>query len=256
MNILVIISSQQMSKEHLPNIKILCDYLKDYNVSYCGISNSDDFSNYESVIQFKYKIINTSKQLSKMCDFITHYKEKLTTKYDWYIKYRPDIQLLEPINFNALSKTAINARARVYNGPRQLVYGMSINGIGPWERIGCCIYNKKEKDIVLDDQFYIFHKNIIINGGFETFKPKNVIEWYIVDDKIMPWEHEWFHTNCWKSRNIGLNIIGIHLLFTKFNSYSGHINPKLQYISFTDRILNIINYFISIKNCLKSAILS
>lgn len=256
MKILVIISSHEMNINHLSNIIILKEYLKQYNVSYCGISNTDDFKHYESVIKFKYKIINTSKQLSKICNFITYYKDKLIKKYDWYIKYRPDIKLLETINFNTLSTTAINARARVYNGPNQLIYGMSINGIGPWVNKGCCIYNKQEKDIVLDDQFYIFHKNIIMNGGFETYNPKNVIEWYKVDNKLMPWEHEWFHTNCWKSRNIKLNIIGIHLLFTKFNSYSGHINPKLQYKSATERIFNIIHYFISIKNRLKSTLLS
>ena len=228
MKILVIISSHEMNIKHLPNIQILKEYLKDYNVSYCGISNTNDFNNYESVIQFKYKITNPAKQLSKMCDFITYFKDKLTKKYDWYIKYRPDIKLLEPINFDILSTIAINARSRVYNGPKQLIYGMSINGIGPWQNIGCCFYNKVEKDIVLDDQFYIFHKNVIYNGGFETFNPKNVNNWYNVDNKFMPWEHEWFHTNCWKSRNVELNIIGIQLFFTKFNSYSGHINPQIK----------------------------
>ena len=255
MRILVIISSHEMNIKHLPNIKVLYEYLKEYNVSYCGISNTNDFNNYESIIKFKYKITNTAKQLNKICDFISHYKEKLTTKYDWYIKYRPDIKLLEPIQFDKLSTNAIKARARVYNGANQLKYGMSINGVGPWKNIGYCLYNEIEKDIVLDDQFYIFHKNVIINGGFEIFNPKNVAKWYISENKFMPWQHEWFHTNCWKSRKIQLNIIGMHLLFTKFNSYSGDIIPKKTLIQ-RIKFFNIFRYFISIKKRLKCARLS
>jgi hypothetical protein len=258
MRILVIISSHKMSIEYLQNIKILKEYLKEYNVSYCGISNTNDFYNYESIIKFKYKIINTAKQLNKICDFISYYKHKLIKKYVWYIKYRPDIKLLEPINFSILSTIAINARARVYNGQNNIKYGMSINGKGPWENIGCCHYNEIEKDIVLDDQFYIFHKNVINNGGFQKIDKPHINEWYTVDNKFMPWEHEWFHTNCWRSRNIKLNIIGIHLLFTKFNSYSGDINPiKLERnIYYSSNVFNIINYFISIKNRLKCTFLS
>ena len=46
-------------------------------VEYCGISYQDEFHNYESIISFKYKIINTKRQLSKICDFITDYKAEL-----------------------------------------------------------------------------------------------------------------------------------------------------------------------------------
>ena len=99
-----------MNSINSSNINILNNYLKKYEdsvVDYCGISNSDDFYNYENIISFKYKIINPKQQFSKICDFITQYKAELD--YDWFIKIRPDIKLLEPINFEVLSDTAISS---------------------------------------------------------------------------------------------------------------------------------------------------
>ena len=73
MTVLIIISNHLFDKKWSDNIKILNDYMKmsDHKVDYCGISNQDDFHNYEDIIQFKYKIINTKEQLNKICDFIT-----------------------------------------------------------------------------------------------------------------------------------------------------------------------------------------
>ena len=107
MKILVIICGHEMSLEHIPNIEILHQYISQDNidVEYCGISNNNDFINYEHIISFRYKIINESRQFMKVCDFITNYKHELS--YDWYIKFRPDIRLLEPIIFTPLSDTEI-----------------------------------------------------------------------------------------------------------------------------------------------------
>ena len=171
---------------------------------------SNDFYIYENIIQFKYKIINTNKQLSKMCDFITEYKSELD--YDWYMKIRPEIKLFDIIGFRMLSENAINARARVYNGPRKIEYGMSINGEGIWKNIGDCHYADNEHNIVLDDALYIFHKNIVQNNGFE-----------IVPTSI-PLENEWGHTHVFNERNIPLNVIGINLCITKYGCFSGNIN--------------------------------
>jgi hypothetical protein len=181
-------------------------------VDYCGISNIDDFNNFENIISFKYKIINTKRQFSKICDFISDMKNKLD--YDWYIKIRPDIKLLEPINFDILSNNSINARARVYRGPKKIIHGMSVNGEGCWKFIGDCFYDDCESEIVLDDMFFIFHHNVINMGGFERIEPENA------------GCEEWNQTNIWKSRNINLNIIGIHLVNTKYDTFSGHINIK------------------------------
>jgi hypothetical protein len=139
MRILVILCSHEMNINNINNVKILDNYLnkKNYIVEYCGISNNDDFSNYESIITFKYKIINTKYQLSKICDFITEYKNELD--YDWYVKIRPDMILLEEINFEKLAENSTNARARVYKGPLKLEYGMSVGGNGFWKNLIECM---------------------------------------------------------------------------------------------------------------------
>jgi hypothetical protein len=224
MKLLIIIMSHEMNNIYLSNIQIMQDYFKEYNniVDYCGISNSNDFNNYENIISFKYKIINNKKQLGKICDFITQYKHELD--YDWYIKIRPDIQMLESINFDILCDTAVNARARVYRGPKKIKYGMAVNGKGPFENIGDCFYDEEEKEIILDDQFYIFHQNVINLGGFESFEPQNQINWFIPTNNMYNLvEHEWVHSCCWVSRNISLNIIGINLLL-KNEIFSGNVN--------------------------------
>lgn len=223
MKILVIIISHEMNVNYINNLMILDDYLKkDENVivDYCGISSNDDFCNYESMVTFKYKIINSKQQFSKIYDFITQHKNELD--YDWYIKTRPDVKLLEPINFDILSNIAINARARIYRGPQKIKYGMSINGEGIWKNIGNCFYDEYEKEIMLDDQIFIFHKNIINIGGFEisdTDKKNDDL-----NSDVAYFQNEWRHDNHWKSKNIGLNIIGINLLLEKHNSFSGHLN--------------------------------
>jgi hypothetical protein len=211
--LLIIISSHAFHINCYDNIKILNDYIKttDIEVDYCGISNQDDFSNYETIIQFKYKIINTKLQLSKICDFITD--NKLHLDYTWYMKIRPDVKLLENIKFDILSETAINARARVYIGPSKIIYGNSVNGEGVWKNIGESHYADKEQCIILDDMLYIFHKNIIQMNAFDK-----------IDTNITDIQHEWMHTAIFNNRNIPLNVIGINLCFTKYNTFSGNIN--------------------------------
>jgi len=221
MKILVIIVSNEMNINYIDNLKIIDDYLKkDENiVDYCGITSNDDFYNYETIVKFKYKIINSKQQLSKMCDFINQYKNDLD--YDWYIKMRTDVKLLEPINFDILSNIAINARARVYRGPQKIKYGISVNGEGCWRNVGDCFYDEYEKEIILDDQIYIFHKNVINLGGFEIFDPESVDELYA---GLPHYQHEWLHSNYWKFKNICLNIIGINLYLEKYGCFSGNLN--------------------------------
>lgn len=179
-------------------------------IDYCGISNQNDFDIYDTIIQFKYKIINTNRQLSKICDFITEYKSEL--EYDWYMKFRPEIKLLDTIPFDILSDNAINARARVYNGPRKIKYGMAVNGEGCWKYVGDCHYAENEHNIILDDMLYIFHKNIIQKNAFEKITAP------------IEREHEWAHTSVFNERNIQLNVIGINFCFTKHGCFSGNIN--------------------------------
>lgn len=212
MKLLIILSSNNFDEKWSDNIKCLNDYMKNNGMEYdyCGISSKNDFYIYENIIQFKYKIINTNKQLSKMCDFITEYKSELD--YDWYMKIRPDIKLFDNIDFSMLPDNAINARARAYTGPRKIEYGMSINGEGIWKNVGECHYADYEKKISIDDMLYIFHKNIVQNNAFE-----------IIPISIQK-EDEWFHTCVFNQRKIRLNVIGINLCITTYGCFSGNIN--------------------------------
>lgn len=215
MKLLVIICSHECSLKWSSNIEILNDYMKTLgmDVEYCGISNQDDFSNYESIITFQYKIISTKRQFTKICDFISDKKAELD--HDWYMKIRPDMKLLENINMEALSENAINARARVYNGPRNIKYGMSVNGPGKWGNIGQCKYAEIERDIILDDNLFIFHRNTILLGAFEKIDPPLGVR-----------EVEWTQTKVFTDRNIPLHVIGINLENVKHRAFSGNVRVK------------------------------
>jgi len=210
MKVLVIICSHILNIEWCNNIKILNEYMKlsDMEVDYAGISNQDDFNNYENIILFKYKMINYRMQFNKICDFVTHFKSHLD--YDWYIKFRPDIRLLEKINFDILSENAVNARARVYKGPKKIKYGMSINGEGIWKDIGDCEYLPDEVEVVIDDHIFIFNKNIVQLGAFDTVEEK--------------YYNEWGMSGIFNERKIPLNVIGLNLELLKYNAFSGNLN--------------------------------
>lgn len=234
MKLLIILSSHIFNENWCDNIKCLNDCMKKNNgieFDYCGISNQNDFHIYETIIQFKYKIINTKKQLSKICNFITEYKSQLD--YDWYMKIRPDIKLFDIDFFNMLSENAINARARVYNGPRKIKYGMSVNGEGCWKNIGDCHYADNEYNIILDDMLYIFHKNIVQKNVFEKILTPmeyehelELIHARFLNGIAIPLEpeQEWAHTCLFNKHKIQLNVIGINLCMTKYNTFSGNIN--------------------------------
>jgi len=215
MKLLVVICAHEFNVKNCENIKILNDFMQgliNTKVDYCGISNIDDFHNYESIIQFKYKLVNTKRQFGKLCDFITDNKSELD--YDWYIKFRPDVKLLTMFDFDTLSDKAINARARVYRGPKKIKYGMSINGQGCWINIGDYFYDETEKNVILDDMMFIFHHNIIKLGAFDKITHES-------------FEYaEWKLTSLYIQRNIELNVIGIHLENTKYRAISGDIPPS------------------------------
>ena len=202
MSILVIVSSFEMYKELRENIIILDNYMKklSYTVEYAGISSRDDFKNYEDIIEFKFKMINPKKQLSKICDFIKENKGQLN--YDWYIKIRPEIMLMEQIPFNMLMKNSINARARQYSGPKKIINAMSVGGEGCWNHVKPSIYNPTEINIELDDQIYIYDNNCIKMGAFDNYSYKADVA-----------ENESIHDMFWKSKNINLNLIGIDVVF-------------------------------------------
>jgi len=201
-----------MEMKWVNNIKILNEYLNQTctQINYCGISSIDDFHNYETEIDFKYKIINEKRQLSKLSDFISEYKPHLD--YDWYIKVRPDTKLLDKIDFSKLSESAINGRARMYTGPLKIQHGMSVNGAGIFRFVGDCFYNPDTIHIQLDDMIFIFDNNVINAGAFDPIT-ENAEK-----------EDELFQYTIWSKRNIKVNVIGINLKNTTHNVFSGDLN--------------------------------
>lgn len=196
MRLLVIIATNKMAINLKRNI-IRLDFLlrhQGHYVDYAGISCVDDFANYEDIIKFKYKEIDNKYQLTKMCNFIQKYK----LEYDWFIRFRTEMFLLDPINFTNLCPSSINARARKYVGPKRIQYGMSIELPAT--------FSEEETLVELDDQIYIFHKNVIDKGGFSG------IEGY--HNKITI-ENETVHAEFWNLRGIPFNIIPINALFIR-----------------------------------------
>jgi hypothetical protein len=215
MKILVIIATHRMAINLKRNI-IRLDFLlraEGHNVEYAGISSIDDFANYEDIIKFKYKEINTKYQLTKVCDFIQKHQKHLLN-YDWFIRLRTEMFLLEPLSFKSLCTMSINARARKYVGPKSIQYGMSTDLPSSASEI--------ESFVEVDDQIYIFHKNVIDKGGFAGIESYN--------NKITI-ENETVHTEFWDLRGISFNIIPINALFIRDPCWIGYQSGHLNYPS-------------------------
>ena len=241
-SVLIILSTNEMYPEFKPQIETLKKYIdhlsKTYTVDIAGISSKDDFSNYSDILEFKYKYINENRQLSKMCDFISEYKDKLN--YDWFLRTRPEIELLdfEAIDFNTLPKDAVSARARSYTGPNVGKYRCSVGGMGNHISLKNCKYKNKDEELILDDILYVFHRNVIDKGGFSKMSDEEKgnstskklsqywkKEWG-VNHEVRN-QQEWFFSHILLSRGIKLNVIGINMKFTRSSRrqlrYSGNI---------------------------------
>lgn len=207
----MIVCANELHNKNINNLEkintIMLNTLGVTCVNYCLITSTDCVLACDSKILFKYKTVNSKHQLDKICDFITEYRSELN--YDWYVKIRPDLELCKPLDFNSMCDDAINARARQYIGPRQVLCGASVNlGNHP----DCYYYSDVEEKCVLDDMIYIFHNNVIHLNAFNKLQPqyKNLIQ------------HEWGHFKVWNDRNIKKNIITIYARMRKgtrlFNS--------------------------------------
>lgn len=232
MKVLIILISNELDLIYKNNIVILKNLIKqslpNYIIDFAVISSYNDFCNYENIIPIKYKIINTKRQLNKICDFISDYKYNFD--YKWYIKFRPDHKLLESINFDLLDENSINCRARVYIGPKKVINGNTCGGKGKWNTIKSCKFSENEETFIIEDTIWIFHNNVINMGGFDKLKskfPSHKQDNYSIgyeetfDENNEP---EWKYTVLFKSRNIKFNLIGINVLNEKHNTLSGNIN--------------------------------
>ena len=212
--LLVIICSKNFDTKDCENIKILNDYLlsiPNIKVEYCGITHDIEyFKIFEHIITFKYKIVNTKPQLSKICDFIS--ENKSTFDYNYFIKTRPEIKCLNKINFDMIDVNCISARVRDYKGPEKIKYGL----VGPIEmlKLPDITYAETEQKLILDDKIYIFSNNIVNKGAFNKLPNEY--------DNVL--QDEWFHTKIFNERHIPIKVVGINTLFTKYNVYSGDLN--------------------------------
>jgi hypothetical protein len=222
-DVLIMIVSDNMNIIYKKNIMTvvtnIIEPLKIDNI-HCEIaiiSSHNDINNYNDCFDnIAYKVINPKFQLSKVCDFLSTCKKS----YDWYIKYRPDIELVETITLtklNSLCKNSVNARVREYIGNKKILYGSSLGGV--WLDIKNTIYGvhyaPEEKHIILDNAIYIFNNNIVKCGGF---KP--------IDNEYINGT-EYFFTNTLITQNIKLNPCGIHIILHHRNVgdvESSHVN--------------------------------
>jgi hypothetical protein len=178
--VLVIIVSKEMNKQHIEKMRIFKNnLLADYDIA-C-LSSTDDNDNYEEIFgNIKYKIISQKKEFSKICDFISNLND--INDYDWFIKIRSEIELLEQINYNKLNslcKNSINARVRIYEGNQIIKYGNSIGGHSHIEQ-ECIKYNELTDNIKwVDNAIYIFTKNVIENGAFLPIEDDKINRIYI-----------------------------------------------------------------------------
>ena len=157
--------------------------------------------------KIKYRYVCKLKQFSKMMYFLN----ELNERYDWYIKTRCDLQILEPLNtikLNSFKKDCRNARVRSYIGPKldkKIEYGCSIGGNRHMKRLKktSLLYNENKKKIMLDDMIYFFHDNV----------RDKLFKFQQLEDKR---EDEGFHSYYWKTVNkVELNIISLYVCFKK-----------------------------------------
>jgi hypothetical protein len=110
-----------------------------------------------------------------------------------------------------MSKIAINARTRIYKGPKSIKYAHTLGGEGAWKEYKDYSFSENEEIVVLDDMIYIFH-----NDTIEKFKNIGEETWVC--------QNETYHTNYWNIIGVKLNVIGINVYLTKYNTFSGHLN--------------------------------
>lgn len=106
----------------------------------------------------------------------------------------------------------MNARARVYTGPKKIKHGISIGGKGCWQHMKEGRYAATEREVVLDDMLLLFHKQVVELNAFDPIEPE------------IGGSEEWKQTKIFTDRKIPLNVVGIYLVLTKYNTFSGDIN--------------------------------
>ena len=158
-----------------------------------------------------------------MCNFFNEYQHSIND-YTWFIKIRPDMIINELTDMKLLIPGKINTRARVYLGPKKVLFGSSIGGDGCYSGIKDNFFSEKEDLIVIDDWFIAFDKSVVEKGVFKIYDKDEInddlYQQYHVDlnnGKIIKgsshnkYEHEWFHSNLMSKRGATFNVIGLDM---------------------------------------------
>jgi len=201
MKTLVMVVTHVLHETYIENIKNSFE-----NADFALITSEE----YKGSVDFKYKVVNPNHPLSKVCSFLISLEEK----YDWYVKIRPEVELNRCVTFDNLSKDAINARCRAYTGSKRIPFGASLGGVWQGAYADSIKYHPEHEHIILDDQMYIFHRNVFEQGMCSPPVEQGQC-------------NEWCHAVHWVKNGIKVNPVGFELNFhhlTVGMSHSTHIN--------------------------------
>ena len=252
--ILLIILSNTMNVEYKENIKCIKEKIINNfdNIDVCLVSSYDDYHNYDDIIDIKYKLKCKDRQFIKMVE-VFKFLNNNNTSYDWYIKVRPDLLVLDNIDKSFLSscdENSLNARIRFYIGPElNIKYGASHITNDAWCK--SWIYNHSLLTIAPDDQIYIFHNNIA-NKCFEPIIYSNisneVIDYYYfhcntgwtlnkiythnIIESGLKTQLEWFFRDILFLRNIKINPFGFNIIFRNLQSNDLIINKPNLFLQY------------------------
>ena len=209
-------------KPYIDNIKSnIIDSLQSvgHNVDVAVVTSIPYDKDYDSILgNIKYRYLSEKFQFSKICEFFS--SGLIDKKYDWYIKLRPDLIINEKFTnnlFEKCCKNSINARVRKYIGPEITIQ----YGVEGETKARDIFYWPKLSRIHLDDVIYIFHNNVVENGGFSLVtKQEELINMWPTSSNGR--ECESYHSAAWVTRGFKLNPISLDVTFR--NRISNNLN--------------------------------
>lgn len=219
LKVLVIVCSHEFHAADSLRTKAFIESLRSSpqitHLDVCAIGSSDDFAlsfrraesdrEYLYDIEFAYKIIDPSRQMTKLTSFLSdsRYQAQFES-YDWFVKTRPDIEVHQCIDFSTLQRATIYARAREYVGPQSVPFGTSIDRKSvPRYFFAGFRKHPTEQRLVLDDQLLVFDAEIWRSGAMQA----------VADTGER--QDEWFHTRVWKQRGANMGILGLQITFLR-----------------------------------------
>lgn len=221
---------------------------QNFQVDIAAVTSEPYKNQYQKILgNFKYNIISKGGQLSKIIDLL----EKITfNEYEWFIKIRPEVLILEPFSFENFSKEKLNSRVRHYYGP--FINIKKIVSVPSHEvkksqdsDINIKCFNRNdfkhydEEIIHPDDQIFIFHRNIVMKGFRKLKKEDWTVEKIGKEKSKMiydNWEtqRESFFANVMKHRDVKINPVSLDIIFRNMRSGDLKIDEKTKSVSNCD----------------------